>query len=62
MEVSAKIVVAELDPSPVGCLLWASQTFPALHRTLASEGSGGRTRGQIGEAAQGAGQGPWNQK
>ena len=52
MEVSAKAMVAELDPSPVRRRhLWASQIFPAPGRTQAPEDSGGRTRGQKHEAA-----------
>ena len=57
MELSAKTVVAEPDPSPVLCHLRASQVFPAPGRTQASEGSGDRISGQIREAAWGEGQG-----
>lgn len=46
MEVSAETVVAEPDPSPVRCHLWASQIFPVPGRTRASEESGGRMAGR----------------
>lgn len=46
MEVSAETVVAEPEPSPVRCHLWASQIFPVPGRTQASEESGDRMAGR----------------
>lgn len=46
MKVSSETVVAEPDPSPVRCHLWASQIFPVPGRTQASEESGDRMAGR----------------